>query len=181
MKEKNPGQQPGQPETTQPIQGRAEGKQSLQGPTTVDDQELGAPGYREGKKVYTLKIPSEEQLARVNPEVLKFAGFFLLREWGNELTPDGFVMSAKLALKDLESGIDTKTGKAIESELRGLTGQPPVIYQLLDRGIPEIGDLFFPSEFAQAIRTFWNKVDTHRRQELRTIYSSSSNLTMKMP
>src|SRR5262245_43052681 len=103
--------QPRQPENPQPLQGRAEGRESLQGPTTVDGHEpdapayggrestivqpheqIGAPGDREGKKVYTLKIPSEEQLAKVNPEVLKFAGFFLLREWGNELTPDGFVI-----------------------------------------------------------------------------------------
>jgi hypothetical protein len=188
MKEKIPGQQPRPPENNQSLQGRAEGRQSLQGPTTVGSSEQPTlpqestlnrtgEGEGEGGKVYTLKTPSEEQLANVNRELLKFAGFVFTRELERELTPQGFVLSAQLALKDLENGIDTKTGQPIKGLFASLTFQPPMVYHLLDIKIPEISDLFFDPEFAREIRTYWNKVDTHRRQELRTIYSSNSNLT----
>ena len=115
--------------------------------------------------------------ANVNQEVLKFACFIFTREEERELTAQGFVLSAQLALKDLENGINTKTGQPIKGLFTSLTHQPPMVYHLLDREIQEIGDLFFHLEFARQIRTFYNKVDAHRRQELRTNYSSSSYLT----
>lgn len=54
--------QPSQPEQTQPLQGRAEGKQSFQGPTTVDDSgQPQQPSPEAGHGSNDLQIKPQEQ------------------------------------------------------------------------------------------------------------------------
>lgn len=81
---------------------------------------------------------------------------------GEATDPEGFVLSAQLALKDLEDGIDKKNGRAIQGPFKDLTCQPPMVYRLLNGEIPTIGDLFFPTDLAQQIRTVWNEDNTQR-------------------
>ena len=61
MKEKITGHQHSQPEHTQPLQGRAEGKQSLQGPTTFDSSEQPQPSRERGQISPSLPITTQEQ------------------------------------------------------------------------------------------------------------------------
>jgi hypothetical protein len=61
MREKILGQQPSQPEHTQPLQGSAEGKQSLQGPTTVDRSEQLQSSREKGQASLGLPLNPQEK------------------------------------------------------------------------------------------------------------------------
>jgi hypothetical protein len=117
-----------------------------------------------GEKEFTLRTPNEEEVAKVDRSTRIFAAYTIQQQYGNKVTAEGYVLSAKLALHDLETGIDTKTGKPIEGLFAELTHQPPVVYHLLDRAIPRIGDLIFQPEFATEVRRHWNEVEKKKRE-----------------
>jgi hypothetical protein len=124
-----------------------------------------APEHFKCARLYSFKTPTEEELKKVNPNIIKFGSFVLMRKWENPVTPKEFVLSARRALTDLQSGFDPKSGKIIGGLFESLTCQPPLVYRLLDYEIPTIAELFIHPDFAQETRKFWNEVEDHRKEK----------------
>lgn len=101
-------QQPSEPEHAQPQQGRAEGRQSLQGPTTVDDHKSAAPAH--GGRESTLVQRREFLKGSIVGGLTVFAGFdgsntqeklsHVRKEAEEELKQQGIVQPTEKEIQD---------------------------------------------------------------------------------
>ena len=73
----------------------------------------------------------------------------------SEIVPQGFVNGCIFAIHDLQEGRNRYTGKAIASEL---VGQSDELYARLRASIPDIADIIFPADFAEAVRACYNEL-----------------------
>lgn len=92
-------------------------------------------------------------------EVLcRFASFLADRIGSDELVPEGFMITAELALYDLNKGISGFPNKPLPSNL---VGYPPQIYALLGMSVPRIAKAVCPEDFAAGVQKFYDEV--HKR------------------
>ena len=79
----------------------------------------------------------------------QFGEYLAERLTQGRIVPEGFYMAAKLALYDLEKGVNGFTNQPIHSHL---VGYPTQIYSLIALVIPELAKATCPSNFAEGVK-----------------------------
>ncbi len=78
------------------------------------------------------------------------------------LVPQGFVLTAALALHDLEAGVDGFTNKPIKGFL---VNQSPLIYGIIEMNLPAIAGAIFPRDFAGAVKETMDNVHQIQKEK----------------
>jgi len=107
-----------------------------------EDGKLLATNVSENLKRTRELIPDLDE-----PFLYDFADFLATRT-PERLYPEGFATTIVLALYDLQKGIDGFTKKPIDSSL---TGQHPIVYDLLALGSLSIIERLYGPEFANEV------------------------------
>ena len=108
------------------------------------------------------KLRNLAELMPKEHEVLYHFGEYLAERLGSHptLLPQGFNITAELALYDLQTGVDGYTGKPIRSHLVGYSSQ---IFNFLRMRVPDIADAVCPEDFSREVREFQDTVDENIR------------------
>ena len=92
----------------------------------------------------------------------EFASYLATR-LNPQLVPMGFVMACNLVIYDIQKG---SSGEITDNPVpHRLTGQPPMIYGILDMYIDQLADAVFPEEFAAEVKAFHQEVNERARQQ----------------
>lgn len=109
------------------------------------------------------KLAKLEELIPAAPNNLLYDfGRHLAGYLNPQLVPMGFVVGCEMALHDLQTGVNSFTGKPIRSRL---VGYPPAIYALLLMEIPRIADAVLPTEFAASVKNHLEQVNAKMQMD----------------
>jgi len=89
-------------------------------------------------------------------------GQLLAERLNPEIVPDGFYLAAELLVDELQKGVDGRSGKKI---INSLTDNPPVVYWVLRREIPNIAKAVCPEDFAAGVKTAYDEVQKRVRNK----------------
>lgn len=80
--------------------------------------------------------------------IYSFGSFLASRLERCTFEPEGFFMAYFLAINELETGIDSHTGKRLDHVL---VGYPPFVYLFLAKSMRDVARTVFPMEFADQV------------------------------
>ena len=93
----------------------------------------------------------------------EFASYLATR-LNPQLVPMGFVMACNLVIYDIQKS--SSGGNHGHNPVpHRLTGQPPMIYGILDMYIDQLAEAVFPEEFATEVKAFHQEVNERARQQ----------------